>query len=99
MKLRIVTTLAVCVAFACVAVAPSAASAGEVEPDCTSCIRYIENPEGADVHSSPGGPVIGWVEWGTEVYVISSPEGVWCNVRFEDGPNKGNGGWILCGDL
>ncbi|HEV7938247.1 MAG TPA: hypothetical protein VGP18_09525 [Solirubrobacteraceae bacterium] len=93
------TVLAVCGALACAAVAPSAAIAGP-PPPCTKCIQFIENLAGADVHSSPGGPVIGHAEYGIEVYVLeAADEDDWCNVRFEDGPNKGNGGWILCGDL
>jgi hypothetical protein len=89
-----------CIAFVCAAAVPSTASAAKVKPLCDPCHEQVISEEGADVHSSPGGSVIGWVEVETEVYVFESADkGIWCNVKFENGPNKGNGGWVLCEDL
>ena len=94
---RIVAMLAACVALSCVAAVP--ATAGP-PPPCSKCLLYVDNESGADVHSAPKGEVIGWVAFSTQVYVWESVDsGVWCNVRFETGPNKGNSGWVLCGDL
>jgi hypothetical protein len=88
-KLGRSTLVALCVALACAVFIPATASA-----------LQVTNEEGADVHSSPAGRVIGWVEVETEVTVLESADnGIWCNVKFDNGPNRGNGGWVLCGDL
>jgi len=68
---------------------------------CTDLGRraMIVNEKRAYVHNEPNGRVIGWIKVGIEVYVLESAEATWCKVLIENGPNAGNGGWVLCTDL
>lgn len=86
--------LAVCVALLCVLMSPSVASAHD--PFCTECNRVVINEKGAYVHNRPNGQVIGWIKVGTEVYVLESPERVWCNILIMSPYAVVNGGWVLC---
>jgi hypothetical protein len=90
-RTRVLAILAACIALACVAIVPATASA------CSHCSLQITKSGGAEVHSSPGGTVIGhFVQW-TPVYVIESADsGVWCNVQDEETLGAG---WVLCADL
>lgn len=94
--IRSSAALAVCAALSCALAAPSPASAED--QFCTKCNRVVINEYGALIYNAPNRQVIGWIKVGTEVYVLESPEGIWCNVLIRNGPNAvtANGGWVLC---